>query len=382
MTNEELLFFRQITEKIITLIDQEKLSANNNEVDTMKYNGKKIAQRPNGTWWTRYYKNGKQQSVYGKTQQECLEKLKKALKNKDKETNKKETYTLKEWIEQWQKLYKKEMVKESTLHSMNLILSKYVFSNELANKPITKITGLELQEFLNTISALRQREHLYVHLKDIFNKAHINGIIKDNPMRLVVIPKKEKKQRRALTQEEQALLITACKSNPYGNFYKILLFSGMRRGELLALEVSDVNFGNKTITISKTLNDLGKITTTKTGKDRTIPIFNNLETPLKEEIQKVKQGRLFNVTENPVAVNFNRIKKAINVNDVTIHSLRHTFATNCLEAGIPTKQVQQWLGHSNTQITLDTYSHISTKFEEQNTEILNNFLKNDTKTYT
>ena len=83
MTNEELLFFKQITKKIITLIDQEIINngkpcidSANKGADNMKYKGKTISKRPDGRWWARYTKNGKQVSVYGKTQQQVLEKLK------------------------------------------------------------------------------------------------------------------------------------------------------------------------------------------------------------------------------------------------------------------------------------------------------------------
>ena len=111
----------------------------------------------------------------------------------------------------------------------------------------------------------------------------------------------------------------------------------MRRGELLALEVSDINFNDGYISINKTFNDLGQITTTKNGKGRKIPIFEPLKQPLEMAIKDTEDKRLYNITENPINTNFSKIRKNTNIQNITIHSLRHTFATNCLEANIPIK---------------------------------------------
>ena len=338
----------------------------------MKYKGKTISKRPNGTWWVRYFHNGKQYSIYAKTQSECLKKLKQALKNIENEQN--NIYTLEQWIYKWQELYKINKVKESTLHSMNLLLKKYIFSNKIATMQLNKLNGIILQEFINSIEQPRQREHIYIHLKDILNKALINGLIKNNPILLVNLPKYEKQQRRALTRKEQTIFIEECKKNKYGIFFEILLYSGMRRGELLALEVSDINFNDGYISINKTFNDLGQITTTKNGKGRKIPIFEPLKQPLEMAIKDTEDKRLYNITENPINTNFSKIRKNTNIQNVTIHSLRHTFATNCLEANIPIKQVSEWLGHSSIEITLNTYTHINTKFELENKRKLDNYL--------
>lgn len=368
MTEEEILFFRDVTNKLAEIIDKE-VSANKG-VDTMKYKGKSISRRPDGRWWARYCIDGKQKSVYGKTQAECLTKLKKALAEKPQE---KTSYNLEEWSKQWIKLYKINKVKDSTLHSLTLLLNKYLYTNDICKVKINKLKPMELQSFLNGITYSRQREHLFVHLKDMLDKAEQNSLIKNNPMKLVTITKHQKTPRRTLTKEEQIKLIQACKNNPYGNFYLILLYTGLRRGELLALNKSDVNFENKTIMIDKTLNDLGTITSTKNSKPRIIPILDVTIEPLKQAIKDSKFERIFNITENPVTNNFVKIRKEMQAKDITMHSLRHTFATNCLEAGIPAKQVQTWLGHSSIDITLDNYSHIRANFEQKNAEKIDTY---------
>lgn len=374
MTNEELLFFKQITEKLVKIIENEQKIINNGKpcidsakkgADNMKYKGKTISKRPDGRWWARYTKNGKQVSVYGKTQQQVLEKLKEALGT---ETTKSTKYTLSKWIDKWLELYKIGNVKESTLYAMKNRLKCYVYNSKLANKGIKDITALDLQELLNNITAERQREHVYTHLRDIFNKAHETEVIKKNPMKFVKIKKHKPKETKAYTREEERIFIQhAKKYGIYGDFYLLMLFEGIRNGELRALRIEDVDFENKTITINKTYDDLGNVTSPKTeDSNRTIPLFNRAYDILIK--YKDTPGQVFNYSKCMYQKNFKKLMQSIGWEDkgFTINSGRHTFITRLRENRVDEKLIELWVGHSeNSQVSKRHYMHVNPDFEQK-----------------
>lgn len=101
----------------------------------------------------------------------------------------------------------------------------------------------------------RQRLKIYTYLNDIFDKALKNKIIKDNVLINIERPKHIKEQSKALDRKQQEKFIEACKTVKHGDFFLLLLYQGMRSGELSALEYKDINFEKGYIEISKTLNE-------------------------------------------------------------------------------------------------------------------------------
>ena len=124
----------------------QQVSNNDNGADTVKYNNKQIKWRADGRYYARYYNNeGKQISVYGKTQKECLENLKEALKtnklNSKLGTKQKiKPLTLEVWIKQWLSLFKLNKVRKSTYEDMENRLKKYVLSQTISQKNIKNNT--------------------------------------------------------------------------------------------------------------------------------------------------------------------------------------------------------------------------------------------------
>ena len=160
-----------------------KVSKNNDKgIDTMKYNNKSIKWRADGRYYARYYNNeGKQISVYGKTQKECLDKLKIAIKDEKlniSKTGKLKPLTLESWVQQWLQLFKKDKVRKSTYEDMEHRLTKYVLNQSISQMYLKNITAVEIQELLNNISAGRMREHIFTYLKDCLTKAKQIGYIK------------------------------------------------------------------------------------------------------------------------------------------------------------------------------------------------------------
>lgn len=330
----------------------------NDKEDTMKYKNIKITKRQDNRYQARFLHNGKYKYIYAKTQLECYKKLK---ENFEPNIQIKKTTKLNDWIETWRKIYKVNKVKDSTLYHIDINLKKYI-TNSIGKKDITKIQVLDIEKFIATLKGSRLKQIIYTHLTDIFGKAQKNKIIKDNIMNYIEKPKHIKKTTKALNRQEQKLFIEKCKDSKYGDYFLLLLHQGMRRGELLALERNDINFENETITIDKCINELGKTTTPKTATStRTIPIFKTSLQILSK--YKNTKGRIFNITKNPVQNEFKKIMKELNLQEFTIHSLRHTFITRWTELGAPSKLIQKWVGHEDNKITEKVYTKINNDFE-------------------
>lgn len=366
----------------------QQVSNNENGADTVKYNNKQIKWRADGRYYARYYNNeGKQISVYGKTQKECLENLKEALKtnklNSKLGTKQKiKPLTLEVWIKQWLSLFKLNKVRKSTYEDMEHRLKKYVLSQSISQMYLKNITAVEIQELLNNITAGRIREHIYTYLKDCLTKAKQIGYIKLDLFTFIKLPKREKRVGRALTLEEEQRFKNACNRHQYGDYFLFILTTGLRKGEARALLKSDIDFKNKTITINKTLSKNNEEGYPKTQSSfRTIPLFDTTaeivmrNINIKHKDKRLSADRLFKIGNTKCREAFIEILEMANIENFKIHDLRHTFCTRCMESGVPAEQTMRWAGHSDISVTQKYYIHINKDFESKNIELINN--KND-----
>lgn len=379
-----------LTNELKKLLLQQVSESDEKGADTMKYNNKSIKWRADGRYYARYYNaEGKQVSVYGKTQKECLDNLKEALKiNKQNKQlgikQKAMPLTLENWIKQWLSLFKLDKVRKSTYEDMEHRLKKYVLCQSISQMYLKNITAVEIQELLNSITAGRIREHIYTYLKDCLTKAQKLGYVKTDLFSFITLPKREKRQGRALTAEEELRFKNACDRHPYGDYFLFILASGLRKGEARALLKSDIDYVNKTITINKTLSKNNEEGYPKTQSSfRTIPLFDSataIALRNKDIVHKDKRmtaDRLFKIGNTKCREAFMEILKTANIQDFKIHDLRHTFCTRCMESGVPAEQTMRWAGHSDISITQKYYIHINKDFENKNIALINK--KNDKK---
>ncbi|MCR3759212.1 site-specific integrase [Clostridium felsineum] len=158
-----------------------------------------------------------------------------------------------------------------------------------------------------------------------------------------------------------------CDDKPISNLaFKILFWTGMRSGELIALTWEDINLNDKTINISKTytrLNGKDIINEPKTPKSkRIISISDHLCKDIKtykEKLYKIKESdRLFNFTKFFLPYQMERVCKISGVKKIRIHDLRHSHASLLIELGFSPLLISERLGHEKIQTTLNTYSHL------------------------
>lgn len=207
-------------------------------------------------------------------------------------------------------------------------------------------------------------------LSNLLNGAVEKGLIERNVthgLRLKGRIGRESLRSRALTVDQLKQLMAFVPEGPYRRFIAAHVYTGMRTGEVSALEVSDIDRREGVIRVKRTTKPgLGNQTgPTKSGKSRTVPILPELLDQLESAFWSRSPGaRAFVGPHGGVltAKNFLRaiggvasVREALGRPDFTMHSTRHTFATMLLDAGAPIHDVKDVMGHSSLQVT-DLYT--------------------------
>ena len=257
----------------------------------------------------------------------------------------------------------------------------------LGSMPIQIIEKEHLHRFLRSITTYADStiEKIFLQLKRAFQMALSKKIIDTNLMLddEIIKPrsKKETKKIVSFTQEEQRIFLETLhehKVPAFRNNYKrqilLELNTGMRMGEINALKKDDIDFRRKVIKVKRTISlgeksipFLNETTKTDAGR-REIPFTDETEKLLREIIKDSKanpEGLLFYdhikmglITTNQVNSFFNRLCEKAGLDIRGQHSLRHTFATRCIEAGIEAVVLKKWMGHTDIHVTLDTYADV------------------------
>lgn len=227
---------------------------------------------------------------------------------------------------------------------------------DLSTKNIDELKNEEIQAYLNSLRDYSNSFITKIHelIYSAYNVAQKKGYIVRNPMVDVIRPKsnKEDKEVRAMTIEEQQkftnyLMSMPISLEPYKNVFLFQMFLGLRIGEALALKKTDINLQKNIVSVRRTLTVdkdknliVGNKTKTYSGK-RDIPIPEFIKDSIIEQMKEAdnnKDNLLFTsknntlVFTNNVNYRLKRILKAMGIEGISSHSLRHTFGTRCIEA--------------------------------------------------
>lgn len=297
--------------------------------------------------------------------------------------NKKILY--KDWIYTWL-LEKKDYIKESTYANYSNNIFNHIIP-KLGNYYLNELNHKVIQDFLLELSKNGRKDNTgglaEKTIKDItiIIKGSIKKGINEDKIKHIELtfnyPKDNNKENKlyVLTKREQNKITNYVLANINSRNIGLLisLYSGIRIGELCALRWEDVDFKKNCLTINKTIQrvyikdkdkNISKviITTPKTkNANREIPINKDfLEILKKVRLDKehyILTGNEKYIEPRTYRKYFNKILDELKIKHFNFHSLRHTFATNCISLGVDYKTVSELLGHANVNITLNLYVH-------------------------
>lgn len=354
-----------------------------------------ISKRPDGTWWARITvgktPDGKQKrkAFYGKTRKEVQEKLTAALNDLNNGVYiEPSNMKLEQWMSIWLREYKKNSIRESTYEAYESYIQKHI-NPDIGGYTLKSLRNDMIQRFVNNLIEKGMKAttvaRIFNILKPALEQAVDNGMIVRNPANKIKLPKIEVKEARVLTISEQERFLAEARSYAQYEVFALILLTGMRIGETLALTWDDVDFNNNVLSVNRTsvmlLNKKTKkyeigYHQPKTVKSiRKIPLLPDAVELLQDVRTKQmllkkycedynKENLVFcNDEGNPIWATdmrqrISRITKNLGLEGVHIHTLRHTFATRCLEKGIDLKIVQEILGHSSINMTANLYTHV------------------------
>lgn len=280
--------------------------------------------------------------------------------------------------EEWLK-YKKNTVKKSTYYNYSYSVEKYLYPR-FADQDITQIKDYNdfIEKLTDTLAPKTVRD-IITKLKEIINFYEEEHNTKLN-IKKMSLPKMNKKEIQILSNKEKQKLEKYCiEQNSLKSLgILICLNTGLRIGEVCALRWENIDFESKKIHIEKTIERIYSKEENKTiviidtpksiTSVRTIPINSKLYNILKQIRGKSKKTDfvLTGSSEHYVEprnyqYHFKEILKRNKVKKYKFHTLRHTFATNCIEAGMNIKFLSEILGHADVSITLNIYVHSSDK---------------------
>lgn len=291
---------------------------------------------------------------------------------------------LNDWFRIWLDEYKKNRIKRGTY----INYEKYyhsIIEGRLGRLILTDIRGEHIQKLYNELTekgyALSSIKIVSAVLNGCFQQAMRNGLVERNPVRLAELPRRtEKKERQALTREQQELFMEYAKESYLYNFFAVMLRTGLRRGEMQGLKWSDIDKKANVLHIRRTLKYAGggeyfEDTPKTRTSARDVPLTEDIRKLLEEQRKywgfKVEKmdGYLF-CNEKGEPLSRERIQSEIDRTikriqaagydfpHITSHVFRHTFATRAIEADMKPQVLKTILGHSSLAMTMDLYSHV------------------------
>ena len=329
-----------------------------------------------------YYENGKQKKKGGyKT------KLDAQIALKDVVTDRSTDITLRNLSTEYLQRHCELNCKHSTITLYESYLNTIEPLLRLKAKEVTKRDIENLILDLKDKMVNKSINGIITFIQAILNYGVDNGFLSQNPILKFKKLPQVKPPIHFLNEKQIEVFLQEAETCPqvYKAFFNTAIYTGMRRGELLALEWSDIDFKREKIRVNKQIYR-GVTQTTKTSKERFVDMPQSLKQVL---IEHKKQGVLskyvFHTNGNPLhpwnmeETYFKPLLDRCNltldeenqIEKLRFHDLRHSYATYLLSKNIPIKYVQMQLGHSTARMTLDTYANVLPTIKNDAMDILN-----------
>lgn len=354
---------------------------------------KKMYKRPDGLYEKKLTINGKRKVFRGHTEREVLQKI--ADYQETAEKGRFFEVVAAEWWEVHQ-----TKLKYGSLHTYKSAMNRAV--DYFKGTRINEITAPEVYAFLLFVA-----QHGYAHktvknqltvVKQVFLYALMNREIKELPTVGVAVPSGLSQESRSLAPDDVVKAVKAIKPDEF-ILPALILYTGARCGEALALQWKDFDFISGLVFINKAVvyhSNQPVISDTKTKNAvRCVPLLDPLRVLLEAQTPHSADdyiiGGAFPVTKsvlNTNWLNFCRAHDLAHINEqrtaragktiwtcnIDRHTLRHEYATILYEAGIQPRTAQELLGHADLKTTLDIYTHIRQNQLSQTSDKINDFL--------
>ena len=362
-----------------------------------------IRKRKDGRWEARYTDTfesnpkKKRKSIMGKSRKEVSDKLIQALNDLriGGGLPLEATQTVQEWLDEWMKTYGTMAYRPTTYSAYGMIIKTYICPC-IGNIRLFQLKTTDIQKMFNRLyikgsirAGIGLSPATLYKIKNVLskglNQAVINKYIAENPVIDLILPSLNTPRIKFFTKKELEQISAALPEDSFGILIAMLIETGIRVGELLALEVSDIDFEEKTIDINKSVSYIKNQSTDKSkfivhppttpNGYRKLHIMPNLEILLKRQIDILNSQRqqcnkqnnsvlLFPASDggyqsqHTVRKRFIKLQKQAAITDIkTIHSLRHTFVVSALNSGVSIQNIAGVIGHKNESTTLKFYAH-------------------------
>ena len=289
----------------------------------------------------------------------------------------------KEWLSNWLENYVQPSAKQRTYTRYKEIVEQHIIP-QLGDLELSEITPYVLQCYVTELMKcgnLRTGKGLSANsvnsiitvIQNTLKTAYSLGMVREYTGDKIKRPRSSEKKVECFSMSEQKKIEQYILNEDGSRLFGVLLclYTGLRIGELLALEWSDIDMSKSELRVNKTCHYgkdkngvFGRITDIpKTQSSiRTIPIPKQLMPHLREVKKKSRSTHIVSNGENPISMrsyqrSFSALLKKLNIPHRGFHSLRHTFATRALECGMDVKTLSEILGHKNPTVTLNRYAH-------------------------
>lgn len=366
-----------------------------------------IIQRKDGLYMARFTNKSGKRIALTDPDLKCLRMRFEKAKVEDYESQgvAARNYSIKEWHDFWiENIKKPQGVTQQYLDHLETAFNKYIIKKDRGNITIREFRMIDVQLIVNEANndSVTAAINILSVLKQMFNIAYENDLIKKNPAKSIHISKPRRRATEAMSRKDEEVLISHIASQHLKDMVLLMLNTGLRLSELLGLSFDEVDLEKRYICIRHQLsyrrNEEGEYTfaETKNKKSRIIPLNKTAYEILDRNIKKRKPelGKTYrgksSISDELIFVSsfgdaYNRagfssslgycIEKAkrsgyeFECPRLSAHIFRHTFATRCLEAGMTPNTVSSLLGHGTIRMTL-SYVHNSTEKFREDTELL------------
>lgn len=352
----------------------------------------------------------KRKVLYALSEKEIVAKLKKFYKDNEMIDFTKQEHSLRQWFKYWLLEYKKNSLKPKSFQRYWGLYVNYIEMSVIGEKKLKDLKPNQIQEFINSSKASPNTlKYILDLMKSCLKEAINQDYIVKNPCYAVSLPRNIKpKKTKFLSVEEQAA-VTKYLLKHINEGHNLMVYSclstGLREGELMGLEWSKIDFKHNMIFVNKTYSRQAiykdekvvgykkVLADTKNDEVRYVPIPTKLISLLKtkhteflkdkvKNPKKYKKMELvfsradgFFLNDKTPLLAVKRLYKTLNIsNELTFHSLRHTYATRLYEKCGDLKVIQALLGHIDIDTTQKIYVHVSEEKKKEATQLLDAFL--------